>query len=332
MHPAKKAMSTVRAYEIIENFPRAKVLVVGDIMMDHFIWGKVSRISPEAPVPIVDVQKESLMLGGCANVLHNIYAMGGGVYGAGVVGADDMGERLFDEFHKRRIDTGGIVVEKNRSTTLKTRIIAHGQQVVRFDRENRRPIEAESIGKIISYMETVCGDVGAIVFSDYNKGVITKTLLDGIRKVIAGHDIIVCVDPKQDDFSLYRGFDVITPNHYEAGRAVGMEIRNESDLCQAGTNLLEQFDFKAVLITRGEEGISLFEKSSEVLHTPFATEAKEVFDVTGAGDTVIGVFALCVAAGASFKEAAVLANHAAGIVVGKVGTATISQEELKKSL
>lgn len=332
MHPVKKAMSKVRAREIIENFSRAKVLVVGDIMVDHFIWGKVSRISPEAPVPIVDVQKENLMLGGCANVIHNIYAMGGNVSGAGVVGADDMGERLFDEFRKRRIDTGGVVVEENRPTTLKTRIVAHGQQVVRFDRESRRPVEAESIDKIISYVETVCDDVGVIVFSDYNKGVITKTLLDGIRKVIAGRNIVVCVDPKQDDFSLYRGFDVITPNHHEAGRAVGMEIRNEDDLSRVGATLLERFDFSAVLITRGEEGISLFEKSSKVVHTPFPAEVKDVFDVTGAGDTVIGVFALCMAAGANFKEAAVLANHAAGIVVGKVGTATVSQEELKKSL
>lgn len=332
MHPVKKAMSKVRAREIIENFSRAKVLVVGDIMVDHFIWGKVSRISPEAPVPIVDVQKENLMLGGCANVIHNIYAMGGNVSGAGVVGADDMGERLFDEFRKRRIDTGGVVVEENRPTTLKTRIVAHGQQVVRFDRESSRPVEAESIDKIISYVETVCDDVGVIVFSDYNKGVITKTLLDGIRKVIAGRNIVVCVDPKQDDFSLYRGFDVITPNHHEAGRAVGMEIRNEDDLSRVGATLLERFDFSAVLITRGEEGISLFEKSSKVVHTPFPAEVKDVFDVTGAGDTVIGVFALCMAAGANFKEAAVLANHAAGIVVGKVGTATVSQEELKKSL
>jgi D-beta-D-heptose 7-phosphate kinase/D-beta-D-heptose 1-phosphate adenosyltransferase len=227
----------------------------------------------------------------------------------------------------------GVVVEKNRPTTLKTRIVAHGQQVVRFDRESRRPVDAKSIDKIISYVETVCDDeLGVIVFSDYSKGVITKTLLDGIRKFIAGRNIVVCVDPKQDDFSLYRGFDVVTPNHHEAVRAVGMEIRNEPDLCRVGTTLLERFDFRAVLITRGEEGISLFEKSSKVVHTPFPAEAKEVFDVTGAGDTMIGVFALCMAAGANFKEAAVLANHAAGIVVGKVGTATVSREELKNSL
>ncbi len=328
----KKAMNKARAREIVEGFSRTKVLVVGDIMVDHFIWGKVSRISPEAPVPIVDVQTENLMLGGSANVIHNIHAIGGMVCGAGVVGADSMGEKLFDEFRKRRIDTDGIVVERDRPTTLKTRIVAHGQQVVRFDRENRYPVAAESIDRIVSYVKSLRGDVGAIVFSDYNKGVITEPLLNGIRKAISGRDLIVCVDPKRDDFSLYRGFDVITPNHHEAGRAVGIEIKSGDDLLRAGATLLERYDFKAVLVTRGEEGISLFEKGSKVVHTPFPAEAREVFDVTGAGDTVIGVFALSMAAGASFKEAAVLANHAAGIVVGKVGTATVSREELIKSL
>ena len=327
-----KVMSKKRAFEIIENFSRAAVLVVGDIMIDHFIWGKVMRISPEAPVPVVDVQTENLMLGGSANVLNNIHAIGGKVLGAGLVGADEMGERLFNEFRKRRIDTEGIIVEQKRPTTLKTRIVAHGQQVVRFDRESRVPVEADSIAKIIAYVKMVCDDVGAIVISDYNKGIITKSLLDGIRKVIAGRKVFVCVDPKRDDFSIYQGFDIVTPNHHEAGRAVGMEIKNEEGLFNAGQALIERFNFKAVLITRGEEGISLFEKSNEIIHTPFLTEAKEVFDVTGAGDTVIGVFALSVAAGASFKEATALANHAAGIVVGKVGTATVSREELKKSL
>jgi D-glycero-beta-D-manno-heptose-7-phosphate kinase len=327
-----KVMNKKRAFEIIDNFSLAKVLVVGDIMIDHFIWGRVARISPEAPVPVVDVQKENLMLGGCANVLNNIHAIGGRVSGTGVVGADETGERVINEFRKRRIDVGGVVVEQNRPTTLKTRIVAHGQQVVRFDRESRTPVGSESIDTIISYVEKMRDDVGAIVISDYNKGVITKPLLDGIRRISSKRKVTVCVDPKRDDFSLYQGFDIITPNQQEACRAVGREIRNEKELFQVGTMLLERFDFKAVLITRGEEGISLFEKNNPVVHTPFRTLAKEVFDVTGAGDTVIGVFALSMAAGANFKEAAVLANHAAGIVVGKVGTATVSQEELKKSL
>jgi D-beta-D-heptose 7-phosphate kinase/D-beta-D-heptose 1-phosphate adenosyltransferase len=328
----KKIVNKKKALEIISKFSKAAVLVVGDIMVDHFIWGRVSRISPEAPVPVVEVHSDNLMLGGCTNVLNNIYALGGKVYGAGVIGCDDMGDKLREELRKRKIDTDGIIVEEGRPTTLKTRIVAHSQQMVRFDRENREPITKQSIERIIAYIRAMRDDLGTIVISDYNKGVVTKALLDGIREVISGRDIIVCVDPKQIDFAFYEGFHIITPNHHEAGRAVGMEIRNLSDLIQAGKALLGQFDFKALLITRGEEGMSLFEKDGKTTHTNFPAEAKEVFDVTGAGDTVIGVLALCLASGASFREAAAIANHAAGIVVGKVGTAIISPDELRRVL
>lgn len=321
-----------RAFEIIDSFSSAKVLVVGDIMVDHFIWGKVSRISPEAPVPVVDVQADNLMLGGSANVINNIYAMGGKIYGAGVIGSDENSDIIYKEFKKRRIDTRGLIKEAGRYTTLKTRIVAHGQQVVRFDRESRQPIKEESIAKIIRFIKTVSKNINAIVISDYGKGVVVKSLLDGIRKIIKGQNIVVCVDPKQSDFSLYQGFDVITPNHYEAGRAAACDIENGYTLNEAGKNLLEKYRFRALLITRGEEGMSLFEKNGKIIHTNFPALAKEVYDVTGAGDTVIGVFALCLASGATFREAAMLANHAAGIVVGKVGTATATQEELKKVL
>ena len=329
----KRIMSNRRAFAIMDNFPRSGVLVVGDIMADHFIWGKVSRISPEAPVPVVEVTKDNFMLGGCANVQNNILAMGGRVHLAGVVGSDETGRRLLNEFRSRGVDTEGIVVETGRPTTLKTRIVAHGQQVVRFDREERKPIQAKSIRKILSYIESLQEDLGALVISDYSKGVVTRPLLDGIRKVIAGRPIFTCVDPKQRDFSVYHGFDIITPNHYEAGHAAGEEMHNGQDHLRVGMKLLQQYDFRALLMTRGEEGMSLFEKEKEkdgrIRHTVFPTEAREVFDVTGAGDTVIGVLALSLAAGASFREAAYLANHAAGIVVGKAGTATVTREELR---
>jgi len=328
----KRIMSNRRAFAIIENFSRSRVLVVGDIMADHFIWGKVSRISPEAPVPVVEVRKDSFMLGGCANVLNNIFVMGGRVHLAGVIGTDETGKRLLAEFRSRGVDTGGIVVEAGRPTTLKTRIVAHGQQVVRFDREDRKPVQAKSVRKILSYIESLRDDLGALVVSDYNKGVVTRPLLEGIRKVIAGRPIFTCVDPKQRDFSLYQGFDIVTPNHYEAGRAAGEEMQNGQDYVRVGMKLLQQYDFKALLMTRGEEGMSLFERDGRMRHTAFPAEAREVFDVTGAGDTVIGVLALSMAAGASFREAAYLANHAAGIVVGKAGTATVTREELKKAL
>ncbi len=328
----KGILTKKRAESIIEGFSKAKVLVVGDIMVDHFIWGRVSRISPEAPVPVVDVQSDNLLLGGCANVLNNIFAMGGLAFGAGVVGTDSMGDRVVDEFKRRSLDAGGIIRESDRPTTLKTRIVAHSQQVVRFDRESRRAAAPESIKRILSYIRGLRKELGAVVISDYNKGVVTKTLLDGIREALAGSRVVVCVDPKQNDFGLYRGFDVITPNHHEMARALGIEYTPGADLVGMGTSLLDRYGFQALLVTRGEEGMSLFERDDRIRHTSFPTEAKEVFDVTGAGDTVIGVFALAVASGATFKEAALLANHAAGIVVGKVGTATVSQQELKRVL
>ena len=307
-------------------------MVVGDIMVDHFIWGKVARISPEAPVPVVEIQSDSLLLGGCANVLNNIFSLGGKVYGAGVIGDDDIGKRLLSEFRSRQINTDGIVVEANRPTTLKTRIVAHGQQVVRFDQESRLPIRPSSVEKITKYIKKLCNNLGAIIISDYNKGVVTRQLLDSIRQVISGKGIPVCVDPKQNDFFLYKGFDIITPNHHEAARAAGLDLIDGNDIVKMGETILRKFDFKALLVTRGEEGMDLFESNDKTTHTAFPAEAREVFDVTGAGDTVIGVLALCVAAGATFKEAAALANIAAGLVVGKVGTATISLDELKEVL
>jgi D-beta-D-heptose 7-phosphate kinase/D-beta-D-heptose 1-phosphate adenosyltransferase len=328
----KQILNHKRAMEIIDRFSLARVLVVGDLMIDHFIWGKVSRISPEAPVPVVEVDADHLLLGGSANVSHNIHAMGGRVYVSGVVGADKIGKKLISEFRKRQIDPRGIVVEANRPTTLKTRIVAHSQQVVRFDRESRQSISGSSIERMIAYIRSLRDELGAIVISDYGKGVITKDLLNGIRDLVRGRDIIVCADPKKSDFSLYEGCNIITPNHHEAGRAAGVDRVSRENLIEVGTTLLERYHYQALLITRGEEGMALFEKNDRVHYTLFPTEAREVFDVTGAGDTAIGVFALCMASGASFKEAAFLANHAAGIVVGKVGTSTVSQAELKKIL
>lgn len=328
----QKILKKKRALEIIADFPQAGVLVIGDIMVDHFIWGKVSRISPEAPVPVVDVQKDSIMLGGCANVLNSIYAMGGKVYVTGVIGADSIGNKFLAELHQRQIATNGIIIDKKRPTTLKTRVVAHGQQVVRFDQESKKPINKESVGKILEYVESMRKKIGAIVVSDYNKGVISRGLVEGIKKIVKDLGIFICLDPKQSDFSIYEGAHVITPNHHEAQRAAGMEITNGDDLERLSEIILKKHDFQAMLITRGEEGMSLFEKGREIVHTYFPAQAKEVYDVTGAGDTVIGVLALALAAHAKIKEATCLANLAAGIVVGKIGTSTVSQEELIKTL
>jgi len=328
----QKILSKKRAMEIIGNFPRAGVLVIGDVMVDHFIWGKVSRISPEAPVPVVDVQKDSVLLGGCANVLNSIFAMGGKVFVTGVVGDDNVGSMLLSQLRERKIETEGIIIERGRPTTLKTRIVAHGQQVVRFDKESRKPIPPESVQKILNYVKSLRERVNTVIVSDYNKGVVSKELMEGIKNALKDSGISICVDPKQNDFALYDGAYIITPNHHEAQRAVGMEISDEKDVLTLGEMLLKKYDFQSVLITRGEEGMSLFERGKKVLHSFFPAQAKEVYDVTGAGDTVIGVLALGIAAKASLKEATCLANLAAGIVVGKVGTAAVSKEELINAL
>lgn len=312
----------------------ANVLVVGDIMVDHFIWGKVRRISPEAPVPVVEVSNDSLLWGGCANVAKNIYSVGGQVYLAGVVGDDATGRRLLDELMENKIPTAGVIVDPTRHTTLKTRIVAHNQQVVRFDRETKMPVSVECVERILQSISALSDKIRTIVISDYNKGVVTTDLLDGIREIVAGKDIQVCVDPKRDDLAYYRGFDVITPNHHEAESALGIEDLNgneagkEERVLQEAIRLLNRLHLKALLITRGEAGMSLYESEGTVTHIP--TQARAIYDVTGAGDTVIGVFSLCLAAGATYREAAEIANHAAGIVVGKVGTATVSQEELRR--
>ncbi|HQA83322.1 MAG TPA: D-glycero-beta-D-manno-heptose-7-phosphate kinase [Syntrophales bacterium] len=329
-------MDKNRALAIVDRFPEAKVLVVGDIMADHFIWGKVARISPEAPVPVVEVSEDSLLWGGCANVLNNICSVGGQVYLAGVIGGDAMGGRLLEEFAGKHIPTEGVIVDPDRHTTLKTRIVAHNQQVVRFDRETRQAVAPDCAGKILQYIASLIDKLDVIVVSDYNKGVITENLLDGIREIVAAKNVRVCVDPKRSDLSFYRGFDVITPNHHEAEKALGIEDLNgneegkENRVRREALQLLKRLHMKALLITRGEAGMSLYESEGAVVHIP--TQARAIYDVTGAGDTVIGVFSLCLAAGATFREAAEIANHAAGIVVGKVGTSVVSREELRRAL
>jgi len=264
--------------------------------------------------------------------MNNIRAMEGLVYGVGMVGADEMGERMVGALQERGIDTGGIVTEAGRPTTVKTRIVAHGQQVVRFDRESRKEAKTESVRQMLARIEELLPQLGAIVVSDYHKGTITADLMEGLRRLAAQRQVVVCVDPKRADFSFYRGVDIITPNHFEAERAVGIEMTLTQPIDAIGCELLQRYDFQAVLITRGEEGMSLFERGETVIHTHFPADAKEVYDVTGAGDTAIGVFSLAVASGATRREAAYLANKAAGIVVGKTGTATVSREELVRHL
>jgi rfaE bifunctional protein kinase chain/domain len=314
----------------ISKFPDARIMVIGDLMVDEYIWGNVSRISPEAPVPVVSVTSESLRLGGAGNVVNNIHTLGGKALLTGVVGNDEMGRKVTDDLRKMGLETKGIMVEPERVTTVKTRIIAQHQQVVRYDREITRPIQPENIQKILSLLEAGIHELDAVLVSDYGKGVICEPLMERVRSLTRGAGKILAVDPKVKNFPFFREVSIITPNHFEAAEAAGRWILNEEDLLAVGKTLLMRLQAQSVLITRGEKGMTLFQENGEVTHIP--TMAKEVYDVTGAGDTVISVLTLAMASGATAKEAAILSNIAAGIVVGEVGTATIKTSELEDAI
>jgi rfaE bifunctional protein kinase chain/domain len=313
---------------ILKRFPKVSILVVGDIMMDRFIWGKVSRISPEAPVPVVAVEKETFLLGGAANVVNNIHALGGNVALCGVVGDDEMGQRVVQKLSEMNIGPQGIFVEQGRQTSTKTRVIAHQQQLVRIDRETTdhpRPLTSQNISK---FLRRDIDGFDGIILSDYGKGLLTRGLIRTTIRTAREMKKLVMVDPKIKNFFCYKGATVVTPNAAEASAASSIQIHDSVSLEKAGRILLKKLGCKVLVITRGEEGMAVFEPLQDPFLVP--TVAKEVYDVTGAGDTVIGTMALALGAGAGVIEAAKLANYAAGIAVGKVGTATVSQEELIK--
>lgn len=319
-----------RARSIADEFAGKRIIVLGDVMLDEFIWGRVRRISPEAPVPVVEVDRQTLALGGAGNVVSNLVALGASPTPIGAVGDDLDAERLRYVFRELAVSTKRLVVDAARPTTVKTRIIAHSQQVVRADRESRAPISAEIEDRVIGGLRSEIESADAIVVSDYGKGLLTPGLLSRALTAARERGLIVCLDPKMRSFVQYQPVTVITPNNQEAADASGIPIEGEVSLIEAGRKLLGSIDTRAVLITRGEEGMALFTgggpDGAEVTHIP--TVAREVYDVTGAGDTVIATLALALAGGASLEEAAVLANHAAGVVVGKVGTASVTRDEL----
>ncbi|MCL5978696.1 MAG: D-glycero-beta-D-manno-heptose-7-phosphate kinase [Nitrospirae bacterium] len=319
--------------KIINSFKDKRILIIGDLILDRFIYGKVSRISPEAPVPVVDVVSESFLLGGAANVANNIIALGGKVSVAGIIGKDTAGRIMKGLFEDRNINTEGIIEDK-RPTTVKARVIAHSQQVVRFDREDRKRLEGKSLAYLTDYIKKAIKKHDAVIISDYKKGVISSSLIKAVVKYAKPANTFVAVDPKVGHFHFYKNVSLITPNIMEASHGSGIEIKDEKSLLKAGKALLNRLACKSVLITRSEEGMSLFERTSskdiKVTHIP--TVAQKVFDVTGAGDTVIAAIALASTAGASLEDAAIIANHAAGIVVGEVGTAVATPETLLKSL
>jgi D-beta-D-heptose 7-phosphate kinase/D-beta-D-heptose 1-phosphate adenosyltransferase len=310
----------------VRDFKNVSVMVIGDLILDEFIWGDVSRISPEAPVPVVWVKKESFMPGGASNVANNLSSLGAKVYSVGVIGDDDRGAILKSELDQKGVDTSGILVDGSRPTTLKTRVVAGHQQVVRIDKEKTEPLAEAMIQRMIGRITEMVKKVDAVIIEDYGKGVITPRLLQRIVPLAKRGNKIISVDPKEEHFRYYRGITVITPNNHEASKAVGFQIKDEATLKKAGSALLSKIGCKIALVTLGENGMAVFRKGKPMEHIP--TVAQEVFDVSGAGDTVIATYTLALAAGADPVRAAYIANCAGGIVVGKVGIAVVSPDEL----
>jgi len=320
-----------RAGEIIHAMAAMKIVVLGDVMLDEFVWGDVTRISPEAPVPVVDIRRESVHLGGAANVLANAVALGSKTCVVGVIGKDTAGERLREAL--RQTDSGQadkyLIVDETRPSTIKTRIIAHNQLVVRADRERRTPVAAEVEDRIIGVLEDLLASANAFVVSDYDKGVVTSRILSRILP-LAYELMPVLIDPKLRNFNSYRPATLVTPNHLEALRMSDTDDHSDDGSHHAAKVIREKLGCDAVLITRGDRGMMLLEAGGDPVYVK--TAAREVYDVTGAGDTVIAALAGALSAGATMLEAASLANRAAGIVVGKVGTATASAAELIATL
>jgi D-glycero-beta-D-manno-heptose-7-phosphate kinase len=314
----------------IDRFSSAQIMVVGDIILDRYLWGDVTRISPEAPVPVVDVCKESTMCGGAANVVNNITTLRADSLLCGVVGDDQPGSEIIAKLSEMSVNTDGIFVEPGRPTSVKTRVVAHGQQVVRFDCERREVPKPGTIEKIKNYLSDRLSSVDVVVVSDYGKGVVSAPVMEHLLALTAEKGagrVKIAVDPKTGNFQYYRDVDVITPNHHEAAAFCGFEIVDEDSLHLAGKKMLELLGCRSVLITQGKDGMTLFEKGKHPSHIP--TVAKQVFDVTGAGDTVIGTISVALASGSDLHSAAVLSNFAAGIVVGQLGTSVVSAEDLR---
>lgn len=324
-------LTAERASDVVAAMRGRKVVVFGDVMLDEFVWGDVTRVSPEAPVPVVDIRRESVHLGGAANVLANLRALGARAAVVGVVGSDRAGERVRAELR----DAGALdadeslIVDVSRPTTLKTRIIAHSQLVVRADRERRAPLDGPTEERVVAALRKLLRGADALVVSDYDKGAVTPGTLEEILPAAEAAGVPVLIDPKIRNFNSYRPATLVTPNHHEALRLTNMEDDTDEGMARAARAIRERLGCRSVLITRGERGMMLLGEGGEPVYVP--TAAREVYDVTGAGDTVIATLAASLAAGASLVEAAMLANHAAGVVVGKVGTATASAEELVSS-
>ncbi|MDP2941538.1 MAG: D-glycero-beta-D-manno-heptose-7-phosphate kinase [Candidatus Omnitrophota bacterium] len=338
-------METAKLKKIISNFPKANILVVGDLILDQYIWGEVERVSPEAPVPVVWAKSRTYVPGGAANVANNIRSLGAAVSLLGLIGKDAHADILLTELKKRKIDTTGILVEPGRYTTLKTRDIAGHQQLVRVDWEHTEALPDELNQKIIRFVKNNINNFAAVIIEDYGKGVINEALLKELIALTRKAKKLITVDPKEENFQYYSRVTAITPNRRELENAVrNLKVKDtenrfklnydrlltDKDIDAAARQIMEYLGLESMLVTLGEQGMRLFEAGGGSTYIP--TVAQEVFDVSGAGDTVISVFTLALSCGAAKPEAAHLANYAAGIVVGKLGTAVTTREELLEKI
>jgi D-beta-D-heptose 7-phosphate kinase/D-beta-D-heptose 1-phosphate adenosyltransferase len=331
-HKATNQLTEERAAQIVEGMQNRTVAVFGDCMLDEFIWGDVTRISPEAPVPVVDIRRDSMRLGGAANVLANLTALGARACLISVIGNDQAGERLRAALHQAKalnVDDL-LVVDEDRPSTVKTRIIAHNQLVVRADREKRTPVDSSIEQRLIDVLQKALTSADALVVSDYDKGAVTPHVLEQVLAQAHERSIPTLVDPKIRNFEYYHPATLITPNHHEALRLTNTEDYSDEGLHRAAQLIRKRIGCACVLVTRGERGMMLVEGEGEPVFVE--TAAREVYDVTGAGDTVIATLAAALISGATTLEAAMLANYAAGVVVSKVGTASVSAGELIKSV
>lgn len=325
-----ESLSRQRIDELLNNISGKKIAVIGDVMIDRYIWGAVNRISPEAPVPVVEVESESVRLGGAANVANNIASLGAKPFLIGVVGDDSSGNEFRSTLLQQGTPHDGIITDASRPTTVKTRVIAHHQHVVRIDHEEKTDIGVEVQHLIFSALEKNIAHLDAIIIEDYNKGAIVKDLIHRIIALANARKKIITVDPKFNNFFEYKNVTVFKPNKKETEEALGKKIVSDLDVVSAGRNLLERLNAENVLMTRSEKGMSLIERNGNVSHVP--TKARKVADVSGAGDTVIATLTTMLASGATVAEASVLANYAGGIVCGEVGIIPIDPAVLRSTI
>lgn len=318
-----------RLEKIVDDFSRVRLLVLGDLVLDEYIWGEVDRVSPEAPVPVVHVRDERVMLGGAANVVRNVVALGGSVDCCSVIGDDSAGRKLTELLKDLGVDPLGLVTVPGRPTTRKTRVVAQSQQIVRFDRETAEPLPASASRRLLNALDTLAARADGAIVEDYGKGLLSRRTAGSAMRKLREAGVHVAVDPKTE-LAAFRGADLLKPNLREAEQLSGIVVRERKDLVRAVARLRRRIGGGAVIVTRGGDGMSLFEDDGPGVDVP--TAAREVFDVQGAGDTAIAALELALRAGASLLEAAVVANAASGIVVAKVGTATASAEEVKAAV